>query len=152
MGREWANLVLMTEGNLERFLIAQSETYDGAVSELQAGHKCGHWMWYVFPQLRGLGRSETSIHYGIADLNEAKQYLAHPVLGPRLRSCAEIVSKHKGRRAKDIFGQTDAMKFRSCMTLFSLADGGTDNIFQDQLENFFGGVADPLTFKWTHRD
>src|ERR1700733_4889261 len=109
---------------LERFVAAQDQggTYEAALAELRAGRKRGHWMWFVFPQIAGLGQSPTSRHYAIASLAEAEAYLAHPVLGPRLIECARVVSELQGRSAQEIFGGIDAIKLRSSMTLFARAD------------------------------
>src|SRR5437879_6461964 len=107
--------------NLQRFVDAQQEVYAGVVSELKQGRKYGHWIWFIFPQLKGLGYSANSEFFGIASLREARAYLQHPVLGVRLGECTQLVNAVEGRSAKDIFGEIDAMKFRSCMTLFAKA-------------------------------
>src|SRR6478672_8846533 len=104
--------------DLQRFVDAQADVYEDVVDELRAGHKASHWMWFVFPQLRGLGHSPTAQHYGIASLDEARAYLAHPVLGDRLRECTRLVLRVDGRNARAIFGSPDDFKFRSCMTLY----------------------------------
>ncbi len=109
------------EPGLERFVTAQALVYDEVLAELRAGRKRSHWMWFVFPQLRGLGHSEKAQRYGIADLAEAKAYLAHPVLGPRLRECLRLVAAASGD-IEDILGPVDAVKLRSCVTLFLAAD------------------------------
>jgi uncharacterized protein (DUF1810 family) len=131
---------------LERFVAAQNEagTYDAAVDELRAGRKRTHWMWFVFPQIAGLGQTTTSRKYAISSLDEARAYLAHPVLGRRLIHCAEIVGQHHGRSAEEIFGGIDAMKLRSSMTLFAYADSANP-IFVQVLEAYFGGVPDEAT-------
>jgi uncharacterized protein (DUF1810 family) len=131
--------------DLERFVQAQDEhqTYDQAVAELRRGRKTGHWMWFVFPQLAGLGRSPMAQAYAIADLAEARAYLAHPVLGPRLLECAYIVSACQGSTAEQIFGGVDAMKLRSSMTLFARADPNLA-VFAVVLEEYFDG-PDPET-------
>ena len=129
--------------DMERFVDAQRETYDGALAELRAGRKRGHWMWFVFPQLRGLGRSEMSRFYGIADLAEATAYLAHPVLGPRLRACCEAVVVATGS-AEAILGPIDAVKLRSSMTLFHRA-APADPLFAAVLARFFDGAPDTAT-------
>ena len=108
--------------NLKRFVQAQAPVYRSVVEELRGGRKRTHWMWFVFPQLRALGRSATALHYGIASLAEARAYLAHPALGPRLRDCTGLVCAAQGRTIHEIFGSPDDMKFRSCMTLFAAAD------------------------------
>ncbi|MGC2372369.1 MAG: DUF1810 domain-containing protein [Solirubrobacteraceae bacterium] len=126
---------------LQRFEIAQSGMYRIAVSELRAGRKLSHWMWFIFPQIAGLGTSETSKTYAISSLEEAKAYLAHPVLGPRLVECARILTQLRGRIAREIFGCTDARKLCSSMTLFATA--APDNrLFQDVLDQYFDGVRD----------
>lgn len=129
---------------LDRFLVAQAPIFDTALAELRAGHKRSHWMWFVFPQLRGLGTSERAHRYGLAGLDEASAYLAHPVLGPRLRDCAAAVLAHPGRTARDIFGTPDDLKFRSSMTLFSRAAPGPEGEpFRRALADFFEGREDP---------
>jgi uncharacterized protein (DUF1810 family) len=129
---------------LERFEIAQSDSYEVAVSELRAGRKLGHWMWFIFPQIAGLGTSPTSKTYAISSLEEAKAYLAHPVLGSRLVECARILTQLRGRTAREIFGCTDAQKLCSSMTLF--ASAAPDNrLFQDVLDQYFGRVRDANT-------
>ena len=131
---------------LERFVAAQDigGTYDAAVAELRAGRKRSHWMWFVFPQIAGLGLSPTSQRYALRSLDEARAYLAHPVLGPRLIECAEIVSGLHGNRAEDIFGGIDAMKLRSSMTLFAQADPANP-LFRGVLDAYFTGVPDEAT-------
>jgi len=126
--------------DLERFVRAQDEhqTYTHAVAELRAGRKTGHWMWFVFPQIAGLGRSATAQAYAIADLAEARAYLAHPVLGPRLVECAEIMAGHRDRTAEQILGGIDAMKLRSSMTLFARADPDQP-VFVAVLDRYFAG-------------
>ena len=133
--------------DLERFVQAQNEhrTYTQAVAELRAGRKTGHWMWFVFPQIAGLGRSATAQAYAIADLAEARAYLAHPVLGPRLVECAEIVAGHRDKTAEQIFGGIDAMKLRSSMTLFAAADPDQP-AYTAVLAQFFAG-PDPETLR-----
>ena len=105
--------------NLQRFIDAQHDVYEGVLSELGAGHKTSHWMWFVFPQIAGLGFSAMAQRYAISDRDEARAYDAHPVLGPRLRACTELVNAVEGRNVHQIFGSPDDMKFRSCMTLFA---------------------------------
>jgi uncharacterized protein (DUF1810 family) len=130
--------------DLERFVAAQDRVWHGVVAELRAGRKTGHWMWFVFPQIAGLGRSEMSQVYAIVSLDEARAYLDHPVLGPRLRECAAIVHATEGRSATDIFGEIDAVKLRSSMTLFHRA-APEEAMFAAVLERYFGGAADPAT-------
>ena len=130
--------------DLDRFLAAQAPVIDGVLAELQAGRKEGHWMWFVFPQLGALGRSGTARFYGIEDLEHARRYLAHPVLGPRLLACTRAVLAHGDRTAHAIFGSPDDLKFRSCMTLFGLA-GPQHPEFRQALDLFYGGEPDPVT-------
>ena len=131
---------------LERFVIAQDagETYASAVAELRAGRKVGHWMWFVFPQIAGLGTSPMSRRYAISSLDEARRYLAHPVLGARLEECARVLTELSDRTAQDIFGSIDAMKLRSSMTLFARA-APESPLFRDVLDRYFGGLADDAT-------
>ena len=132
--------------DLERFVDAQDArgTYRSALAELRAGRKTTHWMWFVFPQIAGLGLSETSRRYAISSLEEARAYLAHPILGARLRECARILTEVEGMTAEDVFGPVDAMKLRSSMTLFTRA-APEDQLFRDVLDRYFGGVADDAT-------
>jgi uncharacterized protein (DUF1810 family) len=130
--------------DLERFVRAQDPVMAQVRRELGEGRKRSHWMWFVFPQLRGLGRSAAAQHYGIASLAEARAYQAHPVLGPRLIECAELVNAVEGRSAHDIFGSPDDLKFRSSMTLFAAVDPEAA-VFGDALRKYFGGVPDPRT-------
>ena len=132
--------------DLERFTTAQDErgTYDRAVAELRNGRKTSHWMWFVFPQLAGLGRSPTSRHFAITSLDEARAYLQHPVLGPRLRECATILAGMQGRSAVAIFGGIDAQKLHSCMTLF-LRAAPDEAVFEQVLTSYFDGIADSAT-------
>jgi uncharacterized protein (DUF1810 family) len=130
---------------LRRFVEAQSRVYDTAVAELRDGRKTSHWMWFVFPQIAGLGRSPMAQKYALGSLAEADAYLAHPVLGPRLRECAEILTALAGSDAQAIFGGIDALKLRSSMTLFARA--APDDIFTAVLEQYFGGEEDPATLE-----
>ena len=132
--------------DLQRFVDAQDAggTYDAALTELRDGRKRSHWMWFVFPQVAGLGRSATARHYAVGSRAEAEAYLAHPVLGPRLREAAQAVVGLEGRTAEDVFGQIDAVKLRSSMTLFARV-APEDELFQRVLERFFDGRADPAT-------
>jgi uncharacterized protein (DUF1810 family) len=132
--------------DLERFVSAQEAggTYASAVTELRAGRKLGHWMWFVFPQVAGLGLSELSRRYAISSLEEARAYLAHPILGQRIEECARTLADVSGKSARDIFGQVDATKLRSSMTLFARA--APDNpFFRDVLGRYFDGLADDAT-------
>ncbi len=134
------------EHELNGFVEAQSSTYERALAELRSGRKRSHWMWYVFPQLAGLGRSETSRHYAIGSADEAKAYLAHPLLGPRLIECATVVLELEGRSAHDIFGSPDDLKLRSCATLFEIV-AGPESPFAKLLANYFGGERDSETLR-----
>ena len=140
--------VYLTEmDTLTRFHIAQSDIYEIALAELGTGRKVTHWMWFVFPQLRSLGRSSTAEFYGIADLDEARAYLADPVLGPRLIQAAQAVLAHSGSSAEQIVGKVDALKLRSSATLFREAadDGATREIFQAIIVTFYKDIPCPLT-------
>ncbi len=130
--------------DLDRFLIAQQGVFPGALAELRRGRKTGHWIWFVLPQVAGLGHTEMSRYYGIVSLDEARRYLAHPVLGARLRECAEALLGITGRSADEILGSMDAMKLRSCMTLFHRA-APTEPVFVQVLERYFDGIADEAT-------
>lgn len=130
--------------DLERFVQAQEPVYATVLAELRAGHKRSHWMWFIFPQIAGLGRSEMAQRYAIASGDEAAAYLAHPVLGARLRECAGLVAKHEDLSAEEIFGHPDDLKFRSSMTLF--ADVAPDEaVFQDCIDKYFDGDPDDAT-------
>jgi uncharacterized protein (DUF1810 family) len=132
------------EYNLQRFLEAQDHVYDAVLDELRAGRKSSHWMWFIFPQITGLGRSGMAQTFAIASLDEAKSYLQHPVLGLRLSECTQLVLNVNGRSAEQIFSYPDHLKFRSCMTLFMTAT--TDNkIFKEALLKYFDGKPDTLT-------
>ena len=128
----------------EHFVAAQDFVYRAVLAELGAGEKRTHWMWFVFPQLSALGRSERAIRYGLADLAAARAYLAHPVLGPRLLECTSLVLAVEGRSAHDIFGTPDDLKFRSSMTLFARA-APDQPLFRAALDRFYAGAEDPLT-------
>ncbi|MGB9455548.1 MAG: DUF1810 domain-containing protein [Bryobacteraceae bacterium] len=132
--------------DLQRFVNAQNPVYERVCTELRHGLKKGHWMWFIFPQLRGLGHSPTAIAFGISSRQEAEAYLDHPVLGPRLRECTLLVNLVEGRSINQIFGYPDDLKFRSSMTLF--ASVARDNqVFQDALQKYFGGEPDGLTLE-----
>ncbi len=137
---------------LERFVTAQAPVFDAAVAELRAGRKRTHWMWFVFPQLRGLGRSSTARFYGIASLDEARAYLAHAVLGPRLDLATSAVLSTRGRSVSEIFGTPDDLKFHSSMTLFALAGGKAENPFSEALERWWQGRMDEATLSLLDRD
>lgn len=137
--------------DLARFRAAQAPVFDTALAELRAGAKRSHWIWFVFPQLRGLGRSPTAHHYGLASIAEARAYLAEPVLAERLRSATEAVLGVEDRSAHDIFGSPDDLKFRSSMTLFRQAAGPSGQLFQQALDRYFGGEADEATIALLER-
>ena len=132
--------------NLQRFLDAQSYHYDDVVAELRSGMKRTHWMWFIFPQIAGLGSSPTAVKYAISSREEAQAYLKHPILGMRLRKCTQLVNAIEGRTIDQVFGYPDDLKFRSCMTLFA---GVTDDnqVFLRALEKYFSGEMDPLTLE-----
>ena len=129
---------------LERFVEAQRPVYEAVLGELRAGRKRSHWMWFIFPQIAGLGYSAMTQRFALGSLDEAVAYLAHSVLGPRLRECATLVAAIEGRSAADIFGDPDDRKFRSSMTLFARA-APEDPIFAECLRRYFGGEGDPET-------
>ena len=132
--------------NLERFVDAQAPVFPAALAELRAGRKRTHWMWFVFPQIRGLGSSETARFYAIASADEARAYLAHPTLGGRLRECVSLLNSlvPRGLSAERIFGGLDAVKLRSCLTLFD-AVAPEDTAFASALDSYFGGQRDQRT-------
>lgn len=132
--------------DLARFVEAQAGVYETACAELRAGRKQSHWMWFVFPQLAGLGSSATARRFAIRSLEEARAYLAHPVLGPRLRACTALVNAIEGRDIGAIFGYPDDLKFHSSMTLFARAAPGSPE-FRAALNRHFAGREDPLTCK-----
>jgi uncharacterized protein (DUF1810 family) len=131
--------------DLDRFVRAQATDYDRALSELRAGEKRSHWMWYVFPQLEGLGNSPMSRRYSIKSAAEARAYLGHPILGPRLRECGAVVRAIVGRSALEIFGSPDDLKLRSCATLFAGVSG--DDVFEQVLQKYFNGQPDKETLR-----
>ena len=139
---------------LQRFVDAQAPVYERVLAELRGGSKRSHWIWFIFPQLTGLGHSDMARRYAISSREEAKAYLAHPVLGPRLRECATLVNAVQGKSIEEIFGYPDYMKFRSSMTLFARTTVGDpsnrnwpfgDVVFEAALKKYFGGESDPLT-------
>jgi uncharacterized protein (DUF1810 family) len=132
--------------DLHRFVDAQNAVYDNVREELRQGRKRSHWMWFVFPQIRGLGMSEMSQRFAISCLGEAEAYLAHPILGARLRECTELVVQASGRAIEAILGHVDSLKFRSSMTLFAHITTAED-VFARALETFFAGEPDPLTLR-----
>lgn len=132
--------------NLQRFVIAQNPVYPRVLDELRSGRKTSHWMWFIFPQVAGLGFSATAQNFAIQSRAEARAYLAHPILGPRLRECATLVNQIAGRSIAEIFGQPDEMKFRSSMTLF--AEASDDNAeFVTALKKYFDGKGDQMTIE-----
>jgi uncharacterized protein (DUF1810 family) len=157
-------MVVFDPFKLQRFVEAQKGVIARVCVELAAGRKESHWMWFIFPQLKGLGSSATARHYAIGSLDEARAYLAHPVLGPRLRECTGLVNRIEGRTIEAIFGYPDHLKFRSCMTLFAraadeAAAGGVARAageasaadeaqpFREGLQKYFAGEGDPLTLE-----
>ncbi len=132
--------------NLQRFVDAQANVYAGVVAELRRGQKQGHWIWFIFPQIQGLGYSEMSRFYALGSLDEARAYLQHPVLGPRLEACVRLALEHGAASPESIFGGVDALKFRSSMTLFAAAAQG-NSVFSQALETFYHGQPDARTLK-----
>jgi uncharacterized protein (DUF1810 family) len=132
--------------DLNRFVEAQRSVYETVLGELRSGRKRSHWMWYVFPQLAGLGRSATSRHFAIRNADEAKAYLDHPLLGPRLVECAAAVLEIDGRSAYEIFGSPDDLKLHSCATLFARVSG-PGSVFSSVLAKYFGGREDEETVR-----
>ncbi len=130
---------------LERFVRAQDGIYEQALTEITQGRKRSHWMWFIFPQFAGLAMSPTSQHFAIRSLGEARAYLAHPILGPRLQQCANALLSVESRTAHEIFGFPDDVKLRSSATLFAAASSGS--VFQGQLDRYFGGAADERTLQ-----
>lgn len=133
--------------NLERFVAAQASTFETALAELRSGRKRSHWMWFIFPQLRGLGSSSMATFYGIASLAEARAFLAHAQLGSRLLACTKTVIDARESSLRVIFGSPDDMKFHSCMTLFALATDKGESPFRDALARFCEGRMDPATVR-----
>ena len=130
--------------DLDRFIQAQATSFTSALTELRRGRKATHWMWFVLPQMRGLGSSSMSRRYGIGSLEEARAYLAHPVLGSRLVACINALDEHVGTDPTDIFGPVDAVKFQSCLTLFALASA-PNSVFHNALDAHFAGRLDGAT-------
>lgn len=129
--------------DINRFLKAQEYDYELALKEIKNGRKVNHWMWYIFPQIRGLGESDTSIYYGIKDLEEASEYLNHEILGYRLKEITNELLKLETNDSNEIFGYIDSMKLKSCMTLFDIVSN--NDIFNKVLEKFYSGTKDELT-------
>jgi uncharacterized protein (DUF1810 family) len=134
---------MTTTFDLDRFVAAQAETYEVALGEIRRGAKRSHWMWFIFPQIAGLGRSDMARHYAIVSVDEAQAYLAHPLLGARLRECVGALQDLTGTTAEAVFGTVDALKLRSSLTLFAEAGGG--GLFTAALGRWFGGQSDPAT-------
>ena len=132
--------------HLERFVEAQEDVFAEVLDELRAGRKRGHWMWFIFPQMKGLGRSAAAAYYGVGSLEEAAAYLRHPVLGPRLVECTQLVNEVEDRSIHEILGSPDDLKFRSSMTLFARA-AEDDTAFRAALNKYFGGEPDRLTLE-----
>ena len=137
----------MSSFDLDRFVTAQEPVIDQVRRELAAGAKSSHWMWFIFPQLRALGRSATARFYGLDGLDDARAYLAHPVLGPRLLECTQLVDQVQGKTALQILGSPDDLKFRSCLTLFGAIQKPP---FEAALQHFYAGQPDPLTLELLH--
>ena len=127
--------------NLNRFIKAQADIYESVLSELKNGHKTSHWMWFIFPQIKGLGNSTMSVKYAVNSFKEAEEYLNHPLLGKRIKECTDIVLNLNGYSAKQIFGSIDEMKLRSSMTMFNAVQQG-ENIFKLVLDKYFKGLED----------
>lgn len=135
---------MMTDNDITRFVTAQDNEWSGyanALEEIRSGRKASHWIWYIFPQLRGLGRSYNANYYGLADRSEAEAYLCHPILGPRLREISTALLRHKDKSAREIFGSIDDQKVKSCMTVFNCLS--PNDIFGDVLNQFYDGKKDP---------
>lgn len=132
--------------NLQRFVGAQNSVYEQVCSELRAGCKSGHWMWFIFPQIKGLGHSHLAREFAISSREEAEAYLEHPILGPRLRECSRLVTLVEGRSIAEILGHPDDLKFRSSMTLFAHATSD-NHVFQDALRKYFDGEIDRFTLE-----
>jgi uncharacterized protein (DUF1810 family) len=132
---------------LQRFVEAQAGVYEQACAELRAGRKRSHWMWFVFPQIRGLGSSPMAVKYAISGREEARAYLEHDVLGPRLRECTGIVVALQGKTVEEIFGYPDDLKFHSSMTLFAEMEGSSEGVFHEALKKYFGGKMDQATLE-----
>jgi len=137
--------------SLQKFLDAQDGIYETALQELRTGKKKSHWMWFILPQLLGLGRSATAQFYGISGLSEAKAYLAHPILGFRIRETVAVLLQQNHYDAYLIFGSPDDLKLKSCLTLFAIAEEEKNNIFRKALEVYFQGITDPRTVEMLNR-
>jgi len=137
--------------NLGRFIVAQDKMYTNVVEELKAGIKTSHWMWFIFPQVESLGRTQIAKMYGIKSINEAKAYISHPLLGSRIQECTDLVLAIDGKSANDIFGHPDYLKFRSSMTLF-LRAAPQINLFQRAINKYYDGHQDTLTIEFLDAD
>ncbi len=135
---------MSSDKNINRFLSAQQDIYPHVINELQNGKKTSHWMWFIFPQIEGLGSSPTSIKYAIKNIEEAKEYLNHPILGKRLLECTNIIAQTENKTADEIFGYPDTMKLRSCLTLFNFI-APEQKVFADVLKKYFNGEEDEQT-------
>jgi len=133
--------------NLQRFVEAQNPVFDRVRTELRAGRKRTHWMWFIFPQVKGLGQSSIAVKFAIEGRQEAEAYLAHPILGPRLRQCTQLVNDMEGRSISEIFGYPDDLKFHSCMTLFASVTA-ENQVFIDALRKYFSGEFDEQTLEF----
>ena len=142
----WAVAAANDPYDLERFVNVQDPVYDAVCAELRNGRKESHWMWFIFPQLRGLGHSHMAEKFGIASREEAEAYLQHPILGSRLRECTRLVSLVEGRSIHQILGYPDDLKFRSSMSLFA-SIAPDEQVFQEALQKYFGGELDRLTLE-----
>jgi uncharacterized protein (DUF1810 family) len=138
------HLSMIDSHGLQRFVDAQGRVFEQVCAELRCGRKSSHWMWFIFPQIKGLGRSAMAEEFALRSLQEAEAYLAHPVLGPRLRQCTELVTALEGCSIRQILGSPDDLKFRSSMTLFARASHD-EPVFVEALQKYFAGEADPLT-------
>jgi uncharacterized protein (DUF1810 family) len=137
--------------DLTRFITAQEKKYDQALSEIMSGRKLGHWMWFVFPQFKGLGVSETSTKYSIQNLEEAQEYINHPILSARLRQITTELIRLEENNAIKVFGLTDSKKLKSSMTLFSIVDNSLESIFKKAIDKFFDGEMDERTLNLIQR-
>jgi len=148
-GEPTGRRLAVTDADLVRFLDAQSDVYDQVTNELIKGRKRTHWMWFIFPQLEGLGQSSMAQRYAIRNLDQARRYLADPLLGSRLRRDVRLMTSHKGKLAWNILGSPDDLKFRSCLALFAEAasDDSDRMLFKQALDQFYGGQADPRTME-----
>jgi len=140
----WAVASANDPYDLERFIKAQDPVYDEACAELRRGRKASHWMWFIFPQLRGLGHSQMAHKFGISSRQEAEAYLTHPILGPRLRECSRLVNLVEGRSIHEILGYPDDLKFKSSMSLFA-SIAPEEHVFKDALQKYFSGELDRQT-------